>query len=495
MSKTVKIVGNDEFNLVQTLAASGTEFFVDTNSEETISDFGIQFTTLETGVDLVKLPSRIKIAAIGNKFSEAFPFTDHINSLAHGVIVYSKEARTNLYEAGVRLPIEIADPENESSTRKIIDLFRLLDEIVLLKNNKALIISPYNDETGIAEYTEKVYSTVASSFKEYKISANGDISKLTRPDNGLVVRNWCLNDSKFNDLLNYIKTEGFHIVHMQYHPGAFTSPEDFNILLSDISKMGVKLFVTLHAVTGKGFDLIRSIPNLKLCTEVFMHNNSDIMYGREKGLTNLSYLPLYKLESSGRSKAWLRKKLGIGEDTKILATHGLLNTNKGIPEVIKAASMLKDRGFSLLCLNAVSQNNTHAGAILKECRDLISELGLNDHVRFITDFLQEDLVMTYLEASDYIVYNYSDAGESASAAVNKGLSSGNPVIITDIPQFSELKDECLRISGNTANDIAEAVYRLEKDDELKNEILSSATKYIEEHSNYKVAMKQLMMIS
>jgi glycosyltransferase involved in cell wall biosynthesis len=495
MSKTVKIVGNDEFNLVQTLASSGTEFVVDTNTEETVSDFGIQFTTLETGVDLVKLPSRIKIAAIGNKFSEHFGFTDHVNALAHGVIVYSKEARANLYEAGVRLPIEVADPENENSTRKIIDLFRLLDEIVLLKNSKVLVISPYNDETGIAEYTEKIYSLVSSSFKEYKVSANGDISSLVRPDAGFVVRNWCLNDTNFTDLLNYIKKNGFHIVHVQYHPGACTSPEDFNTMLSDISRLGVKLFVTLHAVTGKGFNLIKSIPNLKLCNEVFMHSNSDIYYARERGFTNISYLPLYKLESSGRSKAILRKKLGIPEDTKILATHGLLNTNKGIPEVIKATGMLKDRGFDLLCLNAVSQNNIHAGSILKDCKDLIKDLKLEDHVRFITEFLDEELVMTYLEVADYIIYNYSDAGESASAAVNKGLSSGNPVIISDIPQFSEFKDECLRMSGNSANDIAEAVYRLEKDDELKQEILDNASKYIEEYSNYKVAMKQLMMIS
>ncbi len=445
-------------------------------------------------VDYQLVPtSDSELVNIGARWAE--PDTDDLARKMR--FVYENKDSIEVTRRAIKAQKVATDYTWENAGEKAVEFFRNLEEAIDLKQSKILVVSPYNDETGIAEYSEKIYSNVANSFKEFKISSNIDLAKTTKPDEEFVVRNWSLNDSTFKDLEELILSEGFDIVHFQYHPGAFTSPQDFNNLLQNISELNnaLKFFVTLHAVKGSGFDLIEDIPNLKLCTGVFMHNHADVDYAREKGLNNVSFLPLYKTESRKRSKTWLRKRLNIPETAKILATHGLLNTNKGIQEIIKASAVLKEKGFELLCLNAVSQNNIYAGEILKECKSLISELGLENNVRFITDFLPEDHVMAFLEASDYIVFNYSDAGESASAAVNKGLSSRNPVIITNIPQFSEFNEECFRMENNKAENIVDAILTLEEDTDLKTRMLEHAAKYIEKNSNHAVALKQLVMIS
>ena len=380
-----------------------------------------------------------------------------------------------------------------NSATKAINFLRQLEETAGLKNKSILVVSPYNDETGIAEYTEKIYSNIYRSFKEFVVSSNIDISKTIHADEDYVVRNWSLNDSEFVDLVKFVEEKKFDIVHLQYHPGAFTSPVDFNVLLEKLNKLS-RVFVTLHAVRGKDFDLIESIPNLKL-VEVFIHSQSDVYHAQNLGLPKISKLPLYKIQRAPRPKAWLRKKLGIPEHIIILATHGLLNTNKGIPEIIQAMVTLKEKGFYLLCLNAVSQNNIYAGQLLQNCRDEIERLNLSEHVRFITDFLDEEVVMLYLETADYVIFNYSDAGESASAAVNKGLASRNPVLITDIPQFSEFADECYKLESNSPESIVRGLEMLSSYPDLRKNLTMSAAKYIEENSNYKVALKQMEMIS
>ncbi len=380
-----------------------------------------------------------------------------------------------------------------SSASKAINFLRQLEEVVGLKNKSILVVSPYNDETGIAEYTEKIYSNIYRSFKEFVVSSNIDISNTIHADEDFVVRNWSLNDSEFLDLVKFVQEKKFDIVHLQYHPGAFTSAADFNVLLEKLNKLS-RVFVTLHAVRGKDFDLIESIPNLKL-VEVFIHNQSDVYHAQNLGLPKVSKLPLYKIQTAPRSKTWLRKKLGISEHIKILATHGLLNTNKGIPEIIQAMDVLKDNGFHLLCLNAVSQNNIYAGQLLQSCRDEIEKLQLNGHVRILTEFLDEEVIMLYLEASDYVIFNYSDAGESASAAVNKGLASRNPVLITEIPQFSEFSDECFKLESNSSESIVRGIEVLSSYPDLRKNLVTSAAKYIEANSNYRVALKQMEMIS
>lgn len=66
-----------------------------------------------------------------------------------------------------------------------------------------------------------------------------------------------------------------------------------------------------------------------------------------------------RISYKNRNRANLKATLGLENYYPIIATHGLLNTNKGVDNVISAVAMLKDRypNILFLGLNAVSPNN------------------------------------------------------------------------------------------------------------------------------------------
>src|SRR5690606_32027634 len=129
-----------------------------------------------------------------------------------------------------------------------------------------------------------------------------------------------------------------------------------------------------------------------------------------------------------------KKEIELNEFSPIIATHGLLNVNKGTLNLLKAVEILKENYAKILLVaaTAVSSNNIFAKGLSEEIAKYSVENGLAEHFLLIPDFLEKSQVSVLMQIADVVVFPYIDtAGESASGAVSKGLASNNPVVVTD----------------------------------------------------------------
>ena len=94
------------------------------------------------------------------------------------------------------------------------------------------------------------------------------------------------------------------------------------------------------------------------------------------------------------------------------------------------------------------------------CRQEIDELGVQDRVSLVTDFLDEAEVVARLAAADVIVYPYQDTQELASAAVKMGLGALTPIAVTPLPIFADIATVSRVLPGITPAEIADGLAAL-----------------------------------
>ncbi len=382
----------------------------------------------------------------------------------------------------------------ENSANKALPFIKEVEELANLKSQNIAVISTVNSESGISRYTKYLYSPIEKSFKNFYYLSNSDITDRFEQDEDNVIRNWESGETEFKKVLKFVKEKNINIVHIQYHSGFNFPPEALNNLIKNLKELNIKVFVTLHAVRSDSFDFIKEVENLKLADKVIIHNESDFDYAKNS-LTNVALFPIPKLIYKKRSKSKLRKQLGLDKYSKIIASHGLVNTNKHIPNIIHAIAELKEDipNILYLGLHAVSSNNVSSGSEYESCLKLIEELGLQNNVMFMNDFLSESVIEMLLQSSDLNILAYGDVGESASDAVSKCLASLNPTIVTDIKMFSEFNDEVLKIPDVEVSSIVEGIKKLLEDKELGIKISTAAKDYIENNSYERKVLEMLKM--
>lgn len=432
-----------------------------------------------------------EFANIGAKWAE--PDQAHLQRLMrkHFEMNQSEDQEEKLNK--IKKAKKVADSITwESSAHKTLEFIKQIETIASLKTQTCGVISFINDETGIADYTSDLYSSIDRSFKEFYYFGNSDIAEQIRKDEANVVRNWSSGERDFSEMNSWLESNHLDIMHIQYHSGAMFSAEGLDNLISILKSKGVKTYLTLHAVKGESFDFITECKNLNQVEKIFIHNKKDLEYA-QKSLKNVELFIHPVLEVHRFKKEKIRTQLGIAGKSPIIVTHGLLNKNKGIDNIIKAVNILKNKypQIYFISLSAISSNNVFAQGIFSDINNLIAENSLEENVEIVSDFLDDEVINLILQASDVNIFAYSDAGESASGAVRKGINSLNPTIVTDIIQFSEFEDEVLKIPNNDPQFIATAVDNLLQDEETASKMIDSARDFVQKN-NYETKSRELL---
>jgi glycosyltransferase involved in cell wall biosynthesis len=370
----------------------------------------------------------------------------------------------------------------QNSAQKILDILPQVEKIAGFKNQKAAAISFLNNEDGIAIYTKNLYTPVESSFNEFYYLSNSDIADRVEQDAENVVRNWESGTKDFSQMHEWLKENDIDIVHIQYHSGVNFSPEVLNQLLIDLSAANVETYLTLHAVRNTDFDLSLDLPDMEKAQKVFIHHKGDAEYLSEK-FDNVVYYPLPRVEFRNRDSSKLKKSFGLNKFENIVCTHGLFNQNKNIPTMIEAFSIFqKEYPNSLfLGLNAVSSNNISAQAEYEEALKIIENRNLQENVLFVTDFLSNEQVEILVQTADINILAYKESGESASAAVDKFLASGNPTIVSNVKAFDVFKSEVVKVEPTSEN-IAGAIKDIVNNKEKARKLSKAALEFTKENS-------------
>lgn len=382
----------------------------------------------------------------------------------------------------------------DSSADLAIKFINQISSLQTFKTKNFGVLSFFNDETGIADYTEDLYKSVESSFKKFYYLSNSDLADRTAKDASNVIRCWTTGESTFEQLISFVKKEKLDIVHVQYHSGSMFPIKSLDLLIEKLKELNIESYLTFHAVRGPSFDFIKESKNLLKWSKIFIHNKSDFEYAKES-LNNAIRLPLPTVVFNKRNKLKLKKELGLENYQYIFATHGLLNKHKNIPQVIKAISnILKDYPNTLfLGLNAVSANNIYAQSEYQECVDLISKLKMETNAFLITKFLSDAEIEILMQTVDATIFAYNDVGESASASINKSLASGGVTIVTNINMFIEFDKEVLRISQPNAIEIEKSLRLVIEDENNKVKLLKAADEYVKNNTYDKRVVEMLNM--
>jgi len=376
------------------------------------------------------------------------------------------------------------------------DFIKDLEKIANLKNKIIGVITWINSESGIAIYSKDLYSCVESSFNKLFYISNKDIADRVSSDEENVVRLWSSDESDFSETIKFVKENKLEIIHIQYHSGAMFSPESLDKLIIELKKLDIKIYITLHSIRSTNFNFIEVIKNLKLVDKVIVLSKTECSYVESK-LNNSIYINHGAKNYTQRSKEKLKKELGLDDFYPIVTTHGLLNINKGVVNIIDSIKNLKSKypKILLLGLNAVSPNNILATGLFEEISSKVSKEKLEENIILVPEFLNYSFVQVLLQVSDILIFAYSDVGEGASGAVNNGINSLTPLIVTDIPQFGEFKDELLKIKDNSVNEIVNGVTTLLDKPEIVQRLLQATKIYIYENSYSNISLKTLVIYS
>ncbi len=124
-----------------------------------------------------------------------------------------------------------------------------------------------------------------------------------------------------------------------------------------------------------------------------------------------------------------RAKFGLPDDRKIVLATRRLEPSKGIGAFIEAIAQVRARVPSVLAIV------TGTGSLAQSLRSRVSELGLNEYVRFLGHVASADLPLLYRAADLSIVP--SNAWEGFGLSALESLACATPVLVTPVGGLPE----------------------------------------------------------
>lgn len=192
-------------------------------------------------------------------------------------------------------------------------------------------------------------------------------------------------------------------------------------------------------------------------------------------------------------KVATRKKLGIDNNSIIVATFGYVYPHKRIHKAIAAFARF----------NKKFPNSKYflVGERSCDCTDLdrsIHKLGVKKSVIF-TGFIPFERAMEYIAISDICInLRYPTAGETSSGTL-RTLSMGKPTIVSNVGWFSELPDSCcikIDVDKYEEETIFESLNVLASNERLRIKMGENAREYIlKECDPEKIAKEYCSFIS
>lgn len=273
--------------------------------------------------------------------------------------------------------------------------------------------------------------------------------------------------SSYQVLLDHIQSDPeIKLIVIQHEFGLFhENVSAFNDFLEKVSK---PVAVVFHTVLPRPDEVFRKNVQHILDNSdgliVMTENASDILCrDYEVDLGKISVIPHGTHLVPHHDKADLKKKYGLAGRT-VLSTFGLLSSGKSIETTLDALPKIirttPDVVFLIL-------GKTHPTVILNEgesYRDFLQarvrELGIEENVRFVNEYLALDTLLEYLQLTDVYVFSSKDPNQAVSGTFSYALGCGCPVVSTPIPHAKEFLSPDLTFGFGDSMQLAEAVNRL-----------------------------------
>jgi glycosyltransferase involved in cell wall biosynthesis len=307
---------------------------------------------------------------------------------------------------------------------------------------------------GIATFTHDLHLAVSTVGPDIETSVVAMTDPGRTYDYPRAVR-FQVHDEKVDDYVQaakFLNNAEIDVVSLQHEYGIFGGQAGCHIL-ELLSRLEMPLVTTLHTVLGK------PTPTQRCVIDRIVDISAKIVVMSEKGhefLRSVHDVPARKIEviphgipdfpflDTHHAKA----KLGFGGKMVIL-TFGLLSPSKGIETVIDAMP-----GIIKSCPNAVYVilGATHPNLVRHQgeaYRDSLTsrvrEVGVEDHVAFFNQFVDQATLLEFISMCDVYVTPYLNEAQMTSGTLAYSFGLGKAVVSTPYWHAKELLSDGLGI--------------------------------------------------
>ena len=301
-----------------------------------------------------------------------------------------------------------------------------------------------------------------------------------------VRRDWTLGaENCAAEIAAAVAQDDPHIVVLQHQPGLLEWAALAQLLRERALRgraVVVALHNTRHLLEIDRAERADAVAALGGAARIVVHTVADLNLLKGLGLTGNAVLvpqgaPAAIADGVADAEGGAVPRPLQREDVVLIGCYGFLLPGKGVPELIRALTLLRRAwpGARLRLVNAVYPG---AEAELAACQNAAA--GLEDAVAFETGFLPQPRSMDLLRECDLIVLPYQASLESSSAALRTALGAGVPVCVTPLPLFDEAGDSVLRLPGVTPDALAEGIAAALSDADARAAVVRAARRWVQD---------------
>lgn len=326
-------------------------------------------------------------------------------------------------------------------------------------------VTSWNSKCGIAAYSAFLINELDSSKFDVRIFASKNDTVIAT-DRENVCRCWTDQFGDVDELLVELANTDLDAIIVQ-HNFAFISMRGIGKLIEFAHNRNVPIIFTFHStndVNVSGLEAsLGSIANeLKGAARILVHGVDDLNRLKQWELVqNVAIFPHGVRFRSIADRRLARAAADIPLDAKVIASYGFMLPHKGMEQLIEAIALIRQDipNVYLLMVNALYPNPL-SDQVFMRCNQLIDDLGLDEVVQIVTDFLPDEESMLLLDTADIIVYPYQETAESASGAIRQGLASHRPVACTPLAIFNDVSEVVHMLPGPKPQQIAQGLLHL-----------------------------------
>jgi glycosyltransferase involved in cell wall biosynthesis len=354
-----------------------------------------------------------------------------------------------------------------------------------------LMVSSYPPrECGIATYSQDLIQAIHNKFSEsvtiQVCALESGETNYTYPEDVTYIIKTSIA-AEYEKLANHINNDpGIQIVLFQHEFGFFHTQKDaFQQLISEIKKPVVIVFHTVLPNPSERLKLqIQRIAATVKSIIVMTHTSSDILTSQYNiPVQQITVIPHGTHLVLHLSEKILKAKYRL-EGRKVLTTFGLLSAGKSVETTIDSLPAIVKQNPEVIFLVI---GKTHPEVVKNDgesyrqmLEERVSELGLQNQVRFINKYLGLAELLEYLQLTDIYIFATNDPHQAVSGTFAYAMSCACPIISTPIPHALEVltSDTGIIFDFRNSKQLAESVNSLLNDDELRKHMSTNALQKI-----------------
>jgi polysaccharide biosynthesis protein PslF len=357
-------------------------------------------------------------------------------------------------------------------------------------------------ECGIANFTKDLIDAISElSGLKHSIIAINEKGAIYDYDRRV---KWVIDRDDAEDYVKaaeYVNSSNIQLIIIQHEFGLYGGDygEHIKLFLENVKK---PVITTLHTVQPnfdkKAIEVLKYIAEKSEAIIVIAQAAVNMLKSQGIPYKKCVVIPHGCPSVDSTNNKSIKESLGL-KGRLVASTFGLISSGKGIEYAIKALPEIikkEPRIIYLIIGETHPEVRKNEGEKYRnELTKLVSDLGLEEHVRFTNRFITKRELIKFLQATDIYLTPYISPNQISSGTLIYALGAGKAVVSTPYYHAQEVlaNDRGILCKFEDSPSLAAGITRL-LDESFRNEMQKKAYKYSRRFLWKNVAKKYINLI-